>query len=155
MLESIDSEVSAVPGHSARTGYRLNGYEVIVDSVRKTILSVAEASASPGTRPTPHNQPRLSGQKAQRGVKIPNDMPSYIKLLETHGFAVEHGKTHYKVTHDAFPGKSVSMPVTPSDSQRWYKNSVSDMRREFGVNLKRDRPEYTRRGEPTPRHERL
>lgn len=153
ILESIDSEVSAVAGHSSRTGYTLNGYTVTVDSVRRTILSVTEAATT--RRYKPHIQPRLSGQKSQRGVKIPNEMPAYIKLLEAHGFTIEHTKTHYKVMHNGFPGKSVSMPVTPSDSQRWHKNSVSDIRREFGIDLKRDIPEYTQRGLVTPDTEKL
>lgn len=153
ILESYDSQMSAVAGHSSRTNYTLNGYTITVDSVRRTILSVTETATT--RRYDPDTQPKLSGQKTQRGVKIPSEMAAYIKLLESHGFTVGHGKTHYKVTHDGFPGKSVSMPVTPSDSQRWHKNSVSDVRREFGIDLKRDLPEYTQSGMATPENEKL
>lgn len=69
------------------------------------------------------------------GTRVPTTRRELLRLLESHGFVITSGSTHGRVTHPDHPGLFVPMPSTPSDV-RFTRNSVSQIRRVFGIDLR-------------------
>lgn len=90
--------------------------------------------------------PRRARRRAGGGTKkflrnIPVNSKEYVALLREFGFEVDtSGKGHYKITHPDVPHEVMPMPATPSDVY-WSLNSAADIRRVFGIDLRRDDPD--------------
>ena len=67
---------------------------------------------------------------------LPHDIDQMLEMLHEHGFVTDlrHGG-HWNLSHPDVAGVSYSIPSTPSD-HRGLANSVSDVRRLFGIDLR-------------------
>lgn len=110
------------------------GYEVMIDVRRNRVFMIQEQTRF-GISPA--SQPRASGMKHDERVKAPHDPKEFIRLLEAHGFSVEAGRTHYKISHPNRPGVSTPLPVSPSD-HRWSDNQVQQVRAIYGIDLREE-----------------
>lgn len=70
------------------------------------------------------------------GRKMPATFSELSTMLDEHGFTIHQGKGHPKVRHPDKPGRTVTIPRTPSD-RRGYMNTVSTIRGEFDVDITR------------------
>ena len=70
------------------------------------------------------------------GTRVPTTRRELLDALEDRGFEVRPGKGHGKLVHPDHPGLFVPMPTTPSDV-RFTRNAVSQIKRVFGVDLRR------------------
>lgn len=89
--------------------------------------SVGSARPSGGSRKPGSGSP--SGRR-------PQDTDALLALCSEHGF--DHQMTrggHYRLTHAEHPGRTVSLPSTPSDP-RGLLNSVTTIRSVFGIDVR-------------------
>lgn len=80
-----------------------------------------------------------SMNKSTRCRDVPTSVGAYVDLLEEFGFTVVFRRGHYKITHDKVPGVQTALASTPSD-WRWSRNSITEIRRVFGIDMRRDDP---------------
>lgn len=72
------------------------------------------------------------------GRKMPSGFSEIRRMLLSHGFEIEdRSNGHPRVSHPARPGVVVSMAGSPSD-HRSYRNMISRINREFGVDITQD-----------------
>lgn len=81
--------------------------------------------------------PRAVGAGAPVG-SVPQDVHDLISRAERAGLIVTQANTnHYKIwQHAEGVGAPVGIPSTGSDSQHGLRNSVAEIRRRFGIDLR-------------------
>lgn len=72
-------------------------------------------------------------------IPMPDKGRDLARLLEAKGFTVELGnRGHYRATHPEHPEKpAIRFSSTPSDG-RWASNTISWIKRNYGLNLHKD-----------------
>ena len=86
-------------------------------------LDVAADAAGPSAR---------GGQ----GTRHPTSRRELLRRMEEAGFVITPGATHGRVTHPAHPGLVLPFATTPSD-RRFTRHAVAQIRRVFGIDLRR------------------
>lgn len=139
------------PGYRGATIYAGASLEVVVTEDGATVLAVYPRTPQPAPAGDP---PRAPTRPARRGRTsrtarpartIPSGRREFLRLLTDHGFQITTDTSrHRRVTHPDHPGAVVVIPSSRSN-HRWALNTVSQIRRTFGIDL-RHAPRYLFRG---------
>ncbi|MCZ4326774.1 hypothetical protein [Brachybacterium paraconglomeratum] len=103
---------------------------VVVSLDGETVLAVMPHSRAVRTRPGQQGAPRGRGGAGRRH---PTSMRELLELLRSHGFTIDRGTRHIRVSRG---GETYTLPSTPSD-HRSLLNCVKGLERTFGVALER------------------
>lgn len=130
------------PGYRGATIYAGASLEVVVAEDGATVLAVYPRTPQPAPAGDP---PRAPARPARRGRTsrtarpartIPSGGREFLRLLTDHGFQTTTDTSRLRrVTHPDHPGAVVVIPSSPSD-HRWALNTVSQIRRTFGIDLR-------------------
>lgn len=140
----IDAPTASWPGWNGATVYSDGEFQVVVGqrwSDTDCIMSVSrdDAKGDEGARRgrVTGDRRRSSGHKADRRRPVPNTVPDFLDRLREYGFEVDDTRRHYSITHPKKPGVSAPVPRTPSDSQRWAMNQVTEIKKAFGIDVRK------------------
>lgn len=78
---------------------------------------------------------RTRAKRTQRLAPVPTTQRSYFELLRSHGFRLNPGRKHIKITHPDHPHSQCVMPASASDF-RWICNNIRDIRYAFDIDLR-------------------
>ncbi|XKH58480.1 hypothetical protein LG293_17820 (plasmid) [Citricoccus nitrophenolicus] len=135
LVDALSDPESRVPGFNGCT-WHVRGHVAVLVSPDHVAMSVRSPAAVPGPRQTAGTGKSLC-PTGNRRWNPPTEPAKMVDLLKEDGFTVErNGSGHYRVTHPRHRGKACVMPATPSD-RRWARNFVSEIRRTFGLEIKR------------------
>lgn len=71
-----------------------------------------------------------------RGTRHPTSRRELMARMREAGFVIAPGSTHFRVSHPDHPGLFVPLASTPSD-RRYTRHAVTQIRRVFGIDLRR------------------
>lgn len=123
-----------LPAEQMRTLCRTTTLDVIISESTSVIIAVLPGGQG---RTLSNVVPRAAGVGAPVG-SIPQDVHDLISRAERAGLIVTQANTnHYKIwQHAEGVGAPVGIPSTGSDSQHGLRNSVAEIRRRFGIDLR-------------------
>ena len=150
VLEIVEKPEGIEAGLNGATVYRSAEYRVVVgeDDVVLAVYPVnpqnpheqrSRPSAPERERveeertPTP---PQTPGNTADLRLPVPDTREELLALLHSHGFELTEEGRHQKIVHPNHPGLVLATPTTPSD-RRWVRNQLRDVRKVFGVDLRK------------------
>ena len=135
VLEAIESG-EWLPAEQMRTICRTSGLDVIISESTSVIIAVLP-SGTGRTLSRLESVPRAVGAGAPVG-SVPQDVHDLIIRAEHAGLIVAQANTnHYKIwRHREGVGSPVVVPSTGSDNYRGLRNSVAEIRRRFGIDLR-------------------
>lgn len=137
---SIDKVMTAIetgewlPTEQMRTLCRTTNLDVIISESTSTIIAVLSAGQGKALSSV---VPRAVGSGAAVG-SIPQDVHDLIRRAERARLIVTQASTnHYKIWQDQEGvGSPVVIPSTGSDSYRGLRNSITEIRNRFGIDLR-------------------
>lgn len=138
---SISEVVAAIetgkwlPTEQMRTLCRTTKLDVIISESTSVIIAVLPAGQG---RTLSSVVPRAVGSGAAVG-SIPQNVHDLIRRAEHAGLIVTQASTnHYKIwQHREGIGAPVVIPSTGSDNYRGLRNSITEIRNRFGINLRK------------------
>jgi len=133
VLEAIESG-EWLPAEQMRTICRTSELDVIISESTSVIIAVLPAGEG---RTLSSVVPRAVGSGAAVG-SIPQDVHDLIRRAERAGLIVTQASTnHYKIWQDQEGvGAPVVIPSTGSDNYRGLRNSITEIRNRFGIDLR-------------------
>jgi hypothetical protein len=123
-----------LPTEQMRTLCRTTNLDVIISESTSTIIAVLSAGQGKALSSV---VPRAVGAGAAVG-SIPQDVHDLIRRAERARLIVTQASTnHYKIWQDQEGlGSPVVIPSTGSDSYRGLRNSITEIRNRFGIDLR-------------------
>lgn len=123
-----------LPTEQMRTLCRTTDLDVIISESTSTIIAVLSAGQGKALSSV---VPRAVGSGAAVG-SIPQDVHDLIRRAERARLIVTQASTnHYKIWQDQEGvGSPVVIPSTGSDSYRGLRNSITEIRNRFGIDLR-------------------
>lgn len=133
VLEAIESG-EWLPAEQMRTICRTSELDVIISESTSTIIAVLPAGEG---RTLSSVVPRAVGVGAAVG-SIPQDVHDLIRRARDAKLIVTQASTnHYKIWQDQEGvGAPVVIPSTGSDNYRGLRNSITEIRNRFGIDLR-------------------
>ena len=133
VLEAIESG-EWLPAEQMRTICRTSELDVIISESTSTIIAVLPAGEG---RTLSSVVPRAVGAGAAVG-SIPQDVHDLIRRARDAKLIVTQASTnHYKIWQDQEGvGAPVVIPSTGSDNYRGLRNSITEIRNRFGIDLR-------------------
>ena len=132
-VEAIESG-EWLPAEQMRTICRTSELDVIISESTSTIIAVLPAGEG---RTLSSVVPRAVGAGAAVG-SIPQDVHDLIRRARDAKLIVTQASTnHYKIWQDQEGvGAPVVIPSTGSDNYRGLRNSITEIRNRFGIDLR-------------------
>lgn len=123
-----------LPAEQMRTLCRTTTLDVIISESTSVIIAVLPGGQG---RTLSNVVPRAAGVGASVG-SMPQNVHDLVGRAERAGLIVTQANTnHYKIwQHAEGVGAPVGIPSTGSDSQHGLRNSVAEIRRRFGIDLR-------------------
>ena len=133
VLEAIESG-EWLPAEQMRTLCRTTNLDVIISESTSTIIAVLSAGQGKALSSV---VPRAVGAGAAVG-SIPQDVHDLIRRARDAKLIVTQASTnHYKIWQDQEGvGAPVVIPSTGSDNYRGLRNSITEIRNRFGIDLR-------------------
>ena len=125
----------------------VDDFKVVLDDDGGDIVAVyardpnraelAERNRDQLTKPKQTSPTKYKNRRSTTPVRgpLPQTTDQLIEMLHDRGFTVTKGRKHQRVTHPCRDNEVYFIAVTPSD-HRSLKNTVADIRRIFGIDLR-------------------
>lgn len=133
-------EVIATPkpahAQSSASYFCRGAVAALVSDQDQTVLAVhtREHARQAASQPAGH---KVAGGKGGGGGGWSYSLKDIEKMLLAHGFTIDVGSRHRKVSHPCNPSVRIPLTSSPSDT-RWVRNFVLEIRRQFGIDIRSD-----------------